>query len=1000
MKKNFCSRGPIRLGLGITLFSSLMLMGQATTVTGIVTQKGIPLSGVSVSQEGATEIALTNSSGKYQIQIVGENPILIFRYNDYDEKRVKVGSNHTINIDFKQKVEALEEVVVNAGYYKVKEKESTGSIARVTAKDIENQPVNNVLSAVQGRMAGVSITQNSGTPGSGVQIQIRGKNSLRSIANSGIDGNQPLYIIDGAVLGGDLQAKYAGTILSAAAINPLNNINFNEIESIEILKDADATAIYGSRGANGVVLITTKKAKSRKLNINVKSSYGLSHIINNLKMMNTEQYLDMRQQAFNNSKITVYPVSAYDINGKWDKDRSTDWAKTLLGHTSDFSDNSISLRGGDEITSFNLSFGHNEQSTAFGSDFKYKKNNVTSSLSHRSKDTRFQLSLSNAYNEETNNLVNSDITRQGIILAPNSPMLYTPTGELNWENNTFTNPIAIYNSTYSYKTRQFLSSFNAQYKTNDRLWVKLTGGFSYLNFNETSLIPHTVNNPSFGMTSAFSQSFKNNQNRLSINLEPQLNYKFIYNRHEFDILIGATYQHDIYQQEGTKGVGFDSNALMGNIAAAYTKTVFDQISTPYKYAAFFGRFNYKLDAKYIINLTGRRDGSSRFGPNNKFANFGAVGFAWLFSKENWLKETNWLSFGKLRGSFGTSGSDNIGDFQYLDTYIVSSLVYNGITGLQPSKLFNPNFSWEKTRKLEGAIEVGFWDNKINFTSAWYRNISSNQLIGYQLPAITGFTSVLANLPAMVENKGWEFELNLTPFPKSQISWTSHFNVSIPKNKLLDFIDLEGSTYANQYVIGQPISIAKVYQLEGIDTATGKYIFKDFNGDGKITAPDDNKVIENIGVKYFGGWSNTLSYKQWQLSFLFQFVKQKSRNYNFLMPSPGLMSNLPVDVIKNVWSESNPTGLYMPYLATVNPQHTLFQNSTAAISDASFIRLKSIEIAFDIPLKNSWVNTVKIFVHGQNLLTFTRYFGMDPEFAPMPGFLPPLKTISIGTNINF
>ncbi|MCJ7935967.1 MAG: SusC/RagA family TonB-linked outer membrane protein [Chryseobacterium sp.] len=897
----------------------------------------------------------------------------------------------------------IKEIVLNAGYYAVKDKERTGSISKVTAKDIENQPVTNVLSTLQGRMAGVSITQNSGVPGGGYDIQIRGKNSLRTISNSDIDGNQPLYIVDGIPIGGQMTSLYSASILPARSINPLNSINPNDIESIEVLKDADATAIYGSRGANGVILITTKKGKSGKLRFNFNTTYGLSQVASKMKMMNTQQYLNMRKQAFANDGITTYPATAYDINGTWNQNRYTDWSKTLIGNTATSSNSQLSLGGGSETTTFLLSLGHNEQATVFGKDFKYVSNNLASTISHRSPDKKLQLNVSNMFSIQKNNLVRSDVTRQSFTLVPNAPALYNEDGSLNWENNTFANPVAAYNSIYSNESKQFLTNINTQYELFSNLWIKLNGGINYQTFEEWSLQPNTIYSPSsaLGQSSATSRASKNNQDRFSFIIEPQANWKYKNNGHEIDILVGGTFQRELNNQGSISGVGFESNAFIHNIGAATTKTISDQIRTEYRYAAAFGRLNYQYKNKYILNITGRRDGSSRFGPNKRFANFGAIGAAWLFSKEKFLANSSWLSFGKLRGSYGSSGSDNIGDYQYLDTYSVSSYIYNAITGLIPSRLYNPDYSWEKTTKLETALELGFFKNKLNLNASWYRNRSSNQLVGVQLPVITGFTTVLANLPATIENTGLEFELNARPLRSGDIYWETAFNISFPKNKLISFPGLEGSTYANQYVIGQPVSIVKVYQYEGINPQTGLFQFTDFNGDGKISSPNDNKVIEKIGVQYFGGWNNTVRYKNWDLSFLFQFVKQRNRNYNNIMPIAGSINNQTVEAL-NAWSVENPNGLYMPYSTgangTKNALQIYFQNSTASISDASFIRLKNVQIGYHIPLKNSVFKDVKIYFQGQNLVTWTKYFGIDPEFSII-GFLPPLRTYAFGAQFN-
>lgn len=366
-----------------------------------------------------------------------------------------------------------------------------------------------------------------------------------------------------------------------------------------------------------------------------------------------------------------------------------------------------------------------------------------------------------------------------------------------------------------------------------------------------------------------------------------------------------------------------------------------------------------------------------------------------------MENFSWLSFGKLRGSWGIIGNDKIGDYQYLDTYSIGES-YNGTSVLSPSRLRNNGFSWEKTTKWEAAVELGLLKNRISFSTAWYRNRSSNQLVGIPLPATTGFTSVQANLPATVENTGWEFELNAGIIRNKTINWISSVNMSIPKNKLLDFPNLQGSTYVNQFVIGEPTSIVKVYQFESIDPQTGIYKFTDFNGDGKISSPDDNKAIERIGVKFFGGWQNEVKYKNWNFSFLFQLVNQRNWNFNSIMPLPGSMNNQPVEVL-NVWSPSNPNGTYMGYSSGADAQkkaaHSYFTNSTAAISDASYIRLKNIQLTYNLELRDSWVNNAQIYIQGQNLLTLTNYFGLDPEFL-LTGFLPPLKTFSLGLQLKF
>ena len=995
MKKNFCSLSHLQLAFGFTLLVSGVAIGQMRTITGTVSENNQPVKGVSVFQEGSDEVAVTNTAGIYRVQVSGENPVIIYRHPEYPERKINLGSRITVNISLGKEKE-IEEVVLNAGYYKVKDKERTGSIAKVSSKDIENQPVTNVLSAAQGRMSGVSITQNSGVPGGGFDIQIRGKNSIRR------EGNEPLYIIDGVPILSETPSLYSASILPYASINPLNSINPNDIESFEVLKDADATAIYGSRGANGVIIVTTKKGRKGRTDLKINTSYSLSTVANQLNLLTTDEYIKIRREAFQNDGITTIPAAAYDFNGVWDQNRNTDWQKELIGNTAEVSVVQLSLSGGSEDTSYLISYGHNEQTTVFPADFRYKTNNLTGNFSYRTPDKKLEVNLGNTFSFQNNNVLNDDLTKRSLTLSPNAPALYNPDGLLNWENNTFTNPLGVFKSEYLNSSNFINSGAQISYRLFPFITLKFNGGLTYQNFEEFSLKPHTMYNPSSGLTSASSTSFKNSSSTFSYILEPQLVANQSWGNHSLEMLLGTTLQQSETNQGSIQGYGFESNALIQNLGAAKTKVISDQVRNQYYYNAAFARINYQFMKRYIVNLTGRRDGSSRFGPDNRFGNFGAVGAAWLVSEESWMKNIPWLNFAKIRGSVGTSGNDRIGDYQYLNTYTISSNIYNNITALNPSRLYNPNFSWEKTLKKEVALELSFLKSRINFSAAYYNNTSSNQLVGIPLPATTGFVTIQSNLPAKVQNTGWEFEASMQVLRQSKFKYDTSFNLSVPQSKLLEFPNLEGSTYANQYVLGYPMSLVKVYQFEGVNPATGLYQFTDFDGDGKINSPNDNKVIERIGVRFFGGWLSNFRYGQWSASFLWQFVKRRNWNYNRQMLVPGSMNNQPVEVL-DVWSPSNPSGMYMPYSSGANAQknasHVLFQNSTAAIGDASFIRLKNVQLNYSIPVQKFGIREAMIYVQGQNLLTFTKYFGVDPEFV-LTGYLPPLKTYSLGFQLTF
>lgn len=999
MKKKFCRPAGI-LSAFLLQAVYFSVHAQTRTVTGTVNDGEKPLSGVVVTQEGSSQFATTSSTGAFSLLLTGDHPVLVFRHPEYTERRITADGRTVYTISLEEKVNTIQEVVLNAGYYDVKAKESTGSIAKVTAKDIENQPLTNVLSAVQGRMAGVSITQNSGTPGGGFDVQIRGRNSLRNVLNSSVDGNQPLYVIDGVALGSGVTPKFAATIIPLQNISPLNGISPGDIESIEILKDADATAIYGSRGANGVILITTRKGKGRDLGVKLNVQYGLSNPARLMKLMNTAEYTNMRRQAYANAGTPI-PANAYDINGTWDETRSTDWQRELIGNGAEHRTVQASVSGGNRQNSFMLSASHQNQSTVFPGDFRYKTNILNSSYQYRSLNERLHVQVSNTFSELKNNVVGNDLTTKALTLSPNAPALYDAAGNLNWENNTFTNPIAALNGTYSNELYQLNQNVALSYQFLKDFTLKMNGGLNYQNFEEFSLQPHTMYNPSFGLTSGDSSSSNSAGSVLTWIAEPQLNWDKQFGNHELKFLVGSSFQQTVTKTEAITGVGFSSNALLYNIAASAFKIMSPDLRNQYKYASLFGRLNYQFRNRYILNLTARRDGSSRFGPDNRFANFGAVGAAWIFSEESFLKDFSWLSFGKVRGSFGVTGSDFIGDYQYLDSYSLAGNAYNNNTGLIPARLFNSAFSWEETKKREVAVEIGLFRRAVNFVTAYYNNRSSGQLVGIPLPSTTGFTSVQSNLDAVVQNRGWEFEVSVSPLRSSPLQWESSFNINFPENKLLSFPNLEGSTYATKYRIGMPTSIVLLYDYTGINSS-GQYTFTDYNGDGKISAPDDAQAIRDIAVKYFGGWQNELRYKNVTLSFLFQFVKQTNWNFFRTMTTAGNMNNQPAELV-NVWSESNPNGIIMPYSPGTVPQvNTLvsnFRGSTAAVGDASFIRLKNIQVNYRIPSAAKWLKEATVYFQGQNLVTVTDYFGLDPEFVTT-GFLPPMKTVSFGFQLQF
>lgn len=985
------SFSPISAGNTERHFKSISEQHQ---IQGTVTDGNSPLPGVTIAVKSKPLInAITDYNGHYTIA-AAPNDTLVVSFIGFKKTIVPVQNRTKIDIRLEYDTTILQEVKVNAGYYSVKESERTGSIAKITSKDIEKQPVSNVLATMQGRMAGVDIIQDSGTPGTGFQIKIRGMNSLRE------DGNQPLYIIDGVPYSSDL-IGYSNTNSGVpTSTGPLNSINPNDIESIEVLKDADATSIYGSRGANGVVLITTKKGHAGKTSITLNASTGAGWITAMVPLMNTSEYLEMRRQAFANDGIASYPAAAYDINGTWDQNRYTDWQKELLGGTSAITNLQASITGGSDLTQFLLSGTYRTESTVLPGDFGYDKGAVHFNMNHGSEDKKFKLSFSAGYTFQNNLQPGTDLTRIARTLAPNAPALYDSEGNLNFENNTFRNPLAQLRGINTGKINDLVANAVLSYSIMPHLEIKANLGFTDLKNSEQRLLPSTMNNPALNIGSSRSSIYTNLTSRQSWIMEPQIRWFRDFKDSSIDILIGGTAQQQSTARLYQSGRGFASNSQITDLSAAVTKSILTNDEILYKYQAFFGRVNYNFKEKYILNLTARRDGSSRFGPGRQFAAFGAAGAAWLFSKEDFIKDDSFLSFGKLRASYGTTGSDQIGDYQYLDTYTTSGSAYNGIVGMDPTRLLNPNFSWEINRKFEIALETGFFHDRLFFTAAGYRNRSSNQLVGIPLPATTGFSSVSANLDAVVENSGLEFTLRTLNFNTQNFKWSTNFNITVTRNRLISFPGLEGSTYSSRYVIGRPTTIAKTYQFNGVNPSTGIYEFEDVNKDGIISI-EDRQTIVDLTPQYYGGLQNTIQYKRLQLDFLFQFVKQQNYDYSSYVPG-GSFINQPQDMV-HAWKNQGDITTYQintsgQNSAAVNAYYN-YSDSNAGIVDASYIRLKNISLSYDLPLKAAQGVQCRLSLQGQNLLTFTPYKNGDPEFR-FSGYLPPLQIFTAGIQMTF
>ena len=722
---------------------------QEGNITGRITDAGgFAMAGVNVIVKGTTNGTTSDKDGNYTVS-AAETDVLTFSFIGYTPVEVSVNHRSIIDVTLEEDIHSLSEVVVNAGYYEVKNSERTGSIGRVSKEEIGKQPVSNPMQALQGRIPGVVVQQQSGVPGGGFVIRIRGQNSLRS------DGNEPLYIIDGM--------PYSGSSFSGAASseiipngNPFAALNPDDIESIEVLKDADATAIYGSRGSNGVVLITTKKGREEKSHVDIGIYSGFSTVPHFLDLLSTPQYLAIRKEALRNDKAEPGFLDP-DLTF-WDSTRYTDWQRELIGGTAYTTNATASVSGGNKDTQFLMGGGYFRQTTVFPGDFNDQKISGHVSVNHSPTGAKLGVNFSASYVFDNNNLLRNDLTRY-ITLPPNAPQVYTSDGSLNWENSTWQNPYAFLRKPYQGRTSNLISALSLRYEVIPGLYLKSNFGFTDTQVREFSAFPIGTDDPAYSIKTAISV-FSNSSIR-TWNVEPQADYNKQIGKGTLNVLVGTTFLSNTRTGTDVEASGYTSNAVLEDIMSAASLSVIGSKDVTYRYNAVFSRINFNWDKKYLLNLTARRDGSSRFGPEKRFANFGAIGAAWIFSNEDFLSDSELFSFGKLRASYGVTGSDQIGDYQYLDTYQPFYNTYQGQTGIVPARLANATYSWETNKKFEAALELGIFKNALQVSASYFRNRSSNQLVGLALPSITGFTSIQSNFPAIVQNSGVEIEVQST-----------------------------------------------------------------------------------------------------------------------------------------------------------------------------------------------------------------------------------------------
>jgi TonB-linked SusC/RagA family outer membrane protein len=987
------------------------------TISGkVLDETNQPMPGVTVKEKGTNNVVITDSKGIFYISVPDNNTLLIFSYIGFESRELAAKEIPTgASITLKASVNNLNEVVINKGYYNEKQRFSVGDVTRVSGEDIAKQPVTDPLLALQGRVPGLYISQTSGIPGSYSTILLRGQNSIQD-GSKPVTVNDPFFIVDGVPYS---SSSLTNTLIGGGAVgtplngrgqglSPFNSLNPSDIESIEVLKDADATAIYGSRGSNGVILITTKRGKAGETKVDLDVSSGVSAVANQVPLLNTQQYLQMRHEAFKNDGRTPNSIQ-YDINGFWDTTRYTNWQKVLIGNLAQYTNAQASVSGGNANTQFRVDGSYSKQGTVFPGDYGDQKASLHFNINNTSNNQKFKMQLTGSYVYDNNILPYTDIT-QYITLPPDAPAIYNADGSLNWAlkggGRTWNNPLAGTYNQYKAGTDNLVSNMVLSYQLTPDLQVKSSFGYTHAQMNQSQLAFSSASPPPANADPYSRSNDLATTDSKSWIIEPQLNYHKEAGKFVIDALLGTTFQENTQNSSSIFASGFSSDELITDPAAASTSYLGGYSASQYKYNALFGRISARWKDRYLLNITARRDGSSRFGPDKQFGNFGAIGAGWIFTEDPFIKSVlpSWINFGKLRGSYGITGNDQIGDYQFLSTYSIYPPTYQGSPGFFPTGLTNPNFAWERDKKLEGGIELGFLKDRITLSVSYYRNRTDNQLVGYPLPQITGFVGVEANLPAIIQNIGLEFSLNTVNVKTANFTWSSAFNLSIPQNKLLAFPGIENTGYVYTYSVGKSLFTRYLFHYTGVDPQTGVYTFASKDGSGVPSYGTDQVFTKPVTQTFYGGFQNSFRYKGLELDILLQFTKQTGYNYLNAIPLPGKAFNVPVAVL-NRWQNPGDHSSIQQFTQTYgsnagNAYLNYLTASDAIISDASFIRLKSLSLSYQLPAdwtKKWGAHSAALFIRGENLLTITKYQFLDPETQGLG--LPPLRVITAGIHVS-
>jgi TonB-linked SusC/RagA family outer membrane protein len=937
------------------------------TITGSVSsaadQSGLP--GVSISLKGTAAGASTDSNGNFSLRVPRGRGILVFTSIGFIPQEVRIGNGSVLDVSLMPDDTKLTGVVV-IGYGTVKKSDLTGSVSQVKAREINAYPAASVMQALSGRAAGVQVLQNTGAPGDGISIRIRGANSLQG-------SNEPLYVIDGFPTGDPSLVDNA------------------DIESIEILKDASATAIYGSRGANGVVLITTKKGRAGKTQVNIESAYSSQTLRKKLDLMNAKEYaMFYNEQAVNDNVAPYFSQAQVDSFGT-----GYDW-QDLVFQKAPMKTLSVNVNGGNDKTKFSVTGSALKQDGIIrGSDYsRYSLNtDLRHAISHKLDFTLANI-MTRSMNDQLNDGTGSNRGGSMIsaaISAPPTLTPYAPDGEYRvlataypFISSTIVNPLNYINEqTNQLRENRLLTNAAVIYKPVPELSIKISGGISY-----TSARNDAYTSTKF-INSSGSASVRTNEST-SLLSENTISYNKTFNgKHAVSAIGGFTYQNFINTSLGGSGVGFFSDVPQTySLGSATTPGLPASGYSESALISYLGRLNYSYNDKYLATVSFRSDGASVYSNGNKWGYFPSAALAWKISNEDFFRGIHFISDLKLRAGWGYTGSQAIGAYTTLSQLTPGHNVFNNVlyVSYSPGTSLPGNLKWETTEQKDIGIDLGILKNRVFITADYYLKNTRDLLNNVQLPPSFGWTSTVRNI-GEVQNKGFEFGAD-AKILTGEVKWNVIANISFNRNKVVKLAggeDILGGTLSQAIIIdnsnilreGQPIGRFWGYVEDGYDE-TGHIKFRDLDKDGAIT-PNDRTYIGDPNPDFIYGFNSDISFRDFALSFFIQGSQGNDiLNVNAINNTIdyGYGLNMPEEVYSNHWSPTDTRAKY-----PVISRGVTAKISNRFIEDGSYMRLKNIQLAYNLPvrkLKSDWIRNIQVYISGQNMLTLTKYSWFDPE----------------------